>query len=79
MYIKSFSTHCYVCTAGPVKKCGLLKVLHEKYRPPTSRKQPSSETVLFKQSLQEVAEQNKDLLPHLGKAQVREREGGREE
>jgi DNA-directed RNA polymerase III subunit RPC1 len=62
---------CHHCSAsnGPVKKCGLLKVLHEKFKPPTSRRQPSSETLAFKQSLEEVAEQNKELLPHIGKAQ----------
>ena len=70
------------CT-GPVKKCGLLKVLHEKFKPPTSRQQPSNETLAFKQSLEEVAEQNKELLPHIGKAQVRKcrklrREGSEE-
>ena len=45
-------------------------MLHEKYKPPSSRQQPSSEALAFRQSLQEVAEQNKDMKPHIGKAQV---------
>ena len=45
-------------------------MLHEKFKPPTSRQQPSSESVAFKQSLAEVAEQNKELQPHISKAQV---------
>ena len=45
-------------------------MLHEKYKPPTSRQQPSSESLALRHSLQEVAEQNKDMRPHLSKAQV---------
>lgn len=57
-------------TPGPVKKCGLLKVLHEKYKPVSSKHKPSSESLALRQSLQEVAEENRDMLPHINKAQV---------
>jgi DNA-directed RNA polymerase III subunit RPC1 len=52
-----------------VKKCGLLKVLHEKHRPPSSRQPPSSESVALRGALLEAAGQNRELLPHIGKAQ----------
>jgi DNA-directed RNA polymerase III subunit RPC1 len=62
---------CPHCSAanGPVKKCGLLKVLHEKHRPPSSRQPPSSESVALRGALLEAAGQNRELLPHIGKAQ----------
>ena len=64
-------TWCVPCTRpGPVKKCGLLKVLHEKYKPESAKKQPSSESLTLRKCLQEVAETNKDLQPHIHKAQV---------
>ena len=55
---------------GPVKKCGLLKILHEKHKPVTSKQRLSSETLAFKRSLQEAADSNRDLQPHIHKAQV---------
>ena len=72
--VPELNVYCLSCSSrllsGPVKKCGLLKVLHEKYKPESSKHRPSSETVAFKKSLQDVAEQNRDMQPHLNKAQV---------
>ena len=51
-------------------QCGLLKVLHERYRSESTKQRPTSECVAFKRSLQEVAESNRDLQPHIHKAQV---------
>ena len=55
---------------GPVKKCGLLKILHERYRSGPSKQRVSLELQEFRQTLQEVAEDNRDLQPHIAKAQV---------
>ena len=55
---------------GPVKKCGLLKILHERYRSGPSKQRVSLELQEFRQTLQEVAEKNRDLQPHIAKAQV---------
>ena len=55
---------------GPVKKCGLLKILHERFRSGPSKQRVSLEVQEFRQTLQEVAEDNRDLQPHIAKAQV---------
>ena len=55
---------------GPVKKCGLLKILHERFRSGPSKQRVSLELQEFRQTLQEVAEDNRDLQPHIAKAQV---------
>lgn len=54
---------------GPVKKCGLLKIVHEKYRPSTTKQLPPQEVRDFQRVVQEAAEGNKELLPFIGKAQ----------
>lgn len=58
---------------GPVKKCGLLKILHEKYRPATgvAKQRVIQEVQEFRFSLTEAAEANAEIEPHIGKAQVR--------
>ena len=53
-----------------MKKCGLLKIIHVKYKEPTSSKQKIPQEVReFKETLLTAAEENKDLAPHIGKAQ----------
>lgn len=55
---------------GPVKKSGLLKIVHEKYRPTTSSKRPPPQEVReFRQVIDEVAEHNMELQPFVSKAQ----------
>lgn len=55
---------------GPVKKSGLLKIIHEKYRAPTTSKQKVAEEVKdFQRAIQEVAKENRELGPFVGKAQ----------
>lgn len=55
---------------GTVKKCGLLKIVHEKFRFAPSKQRVSQELQEFRQTLQEFAEDNRDLQPHITKAQV---------
>lgn len=52
-----------------MKKSGLLKIIHEKYRPVTARQKASQEVRDFQRMIQEVAEENKELLPFVNKAQ----------
>ena len=53
-----------------MKKCALLKIVHEKYRVSTSsRKMTEAEVSEFHQDMQEAAAANKDLAPFVGKAQ----------
>ncbi|XP_064391551.1 DNA-directed RNA polymerase III subunit RPC1-like isoform X2 [Halichondria panicea] len=61
--------HCEaVC--GTVKKCGLLKIIHVKYKDPTSARQKSPlEVREFRETMATVAEDNKELALHIGKAQ----------
>lgn len=54
---------------GPVKKCGLLKIVHEKYRPSTTKQLPPQEVRDFQRVIQEAADGNKDLMPFIAKAQ----------
>ncbi len=56
-------------TTGPVKKCGLLKIVHEKYRPSTTKQKPPKEVRDFRSVIQEAAELNKELMPFIAKAQ----------
>lgn len=57
--------------SGTVKKCGLFKILHEKFKHCTSAKKPGfSEASEFKQSLLTACEQNKEMESFIGKAQV---------
>ena len=59
---------------GTVKKCGLFKILHEKFKHAgTGRRPGGSEVAEFRQSLITAAEQNKEIEPYIGKAQVRGR------
>jgi len=60
--------HCGA-TNGTVKKCGLLKIVHEKFRFAPSKQRVSQELQEFRQTLQEFAEDNRDLQPHITKAQ----------
>ena len=57
-----------VCV-GPVKKCVLLKIVHEKYRPTGTKRPPPQEVREFQQVVQDVAEQNRELQPFVSKAQ----------
>ena len=62
---------CSLFVSGPVKKCGLFKILHERYKQ-VGKKNISMEVIEFRQSLEEAAELYKDIAPHIGKAQVSE-------
>ena len=54
---------------GTVKKCGLFKILHEKYKQ-TGKSKTASEIVEFQQSLKEATELYPEIGPHVSKAQV---------
>lgn len=54
---------------GTVKKCGLLKILHEKYPSARGKQKSTMESREFQSLLTEAAQGNKEMLPHLGKAQ----------
>ena len=54
---------------GSVKKCGLLKILHEKYPTSRGKQRQSQESREFHELIVGAAQGNKDLLPHIGKAQ----------
>ena len=58
-----------LCPSGSVKKCGLLKILHEKFPQSKGRQKQSCESREFHETILEVAHGNKDMLPHIGKAQ----------
>ena len=58
--------HCKAAN-GTVKKCGMLKILHEKYK--VGKKKVSDEVVAFHQSFASALEYNKDLGPLMGRAQ----------
>lgn len=53
---------------GTVKKCGLLKIIHEKYK--TNKKVVDPIVSDFLQSFETAIEHNKEVEPLLGKAQV---------
>ena len=55
---------------GKVKKSGLLKIVHEKYTPPTSSRQKLAQEVRdFQRVIWEVAEDSKEIKPFISKAQ----------
>lgn len=54
--------------AGTVKKCGLLKIIHEKYK--TNKKVVDPMVSTFLQSFETAIEHNKEVEPLLGRAQV---------
>uniref|UniRef100_A0A8C2PGV5 DNA-directed RNA polymerase subunit n=1 Tax=Capra hircus TaxID=9925 RepID=A0A8C2PGV5_CAPHI len=60
---------CHHCGAfnGTVKKCGLLKIIHEKYK--TNKKVMDPIVSSFLQSFETAIEHNKEVEPLLGKAQ----------
>ena len=51
-----------------MKKCGLLKIVHEKYR--SSLVKPHPAILEFRQTLQAVTEGNREIQTHINKAQV---------
>lgn len=53
---------------GPVKKCGLLKIIHEKYK--TTKKVIDPMVSDFLQSFDIAIEHNKEVEPLLTRAQV---------
>lgn len=57
-----------VSALGPVKKCGLLKIIHEKYK--TNKKVVDPFVSEFLQSFDIAIEHNKVLEPLLSRAQV---------
>ncbi|OWK08087.1 POLR3A [Cervus elaphus hippelaphus] len=61
---------CHHCGAfnGTVKKCGLLKIIHEKYK--TNKKVVDPIVSSFLQSFETAIEHNKEVEPLLGRAQV---------
>lgn len=61
----------FICLPqGPVKKCGLLKIVHDRFRAVGGARQKASrEAQEFRLSLQEAAEQNRELAAHIAKAQ----------
>lgn len=54
--------------AGTVKKCGLLKIIHEKYK--TNKKVVDPVVSTFLQSFETAIEHNKEVESLLGRAQV---------
>ena len=64
--------HFTLSALGPVKKCGLLKIVHEKYRVTGGiKKGVNPEVQEFRLTLQEAAESNPEIAPYIDKAQVR--------
>eukprot|EP00795_Rhopilema_esculentum_P008415 gene8415-14396_t len=61
---------CHNCAEvnGTVKKIGLLKIIHEKYK--TSRKVVDSSVTDFQASFEEAISHNKEIAPLANKAQV---------
>lgn len=56
---------------GTVKKCGLLKIIHEKYK--TTKKIMDPVVSNFIQSFDTATEHNKEIESLLGRAQVNEK------
>ena len=54
--------------AGTVKRCGMLKIIHEKFK--VKKKQVVQSVVEFHSSFASALEYNKDLEPLLSRAQV---------
>ena len=53
-----------------VKKCALLKIVHEKYHVSTSsKKMTEAEVAEFQHEMHIVAAENKEVAPFVGKAQ----------
>lgn len=52
-----------------MKKCGLLKILHEKYPSGRGRQRQTLESREFYELIQEAVQDSKEMLPHIGKAQ----------
>ncbi|VTJ82831.1 Hypothetical predicted protein [Marmota monax] len=63
---KSICHHCGAFN-GTVKKCGLLKIIHEKYK--TNKKVVDPIVSSFLQSFETAIEHNKEVEPLLGRAQ----------
>ncbi|XP_010606158.1 DNA-directed RNA polymerase III subunit RPC1 isoform X3 [Fukomys damarensis] len=63
---KSLCHHCGAFN-GTVKKCGLLKIIHEKYK--TNKKVVDPMVSSFLQSFETAIEHNKEVEPLLGRAQ----------
>ncbi len=60
----------YVFCSGIVKKCGLLKIIHIKYKVTTSvRQRPPLAVREFRETMATVSEDNKELAAHIDKAQ----------
>lgn len=59
---------CLFYSSGPVKKCGLLKIIHEKYK--TNKKVVDVFVSDFLQSFDTAIEHNKVVEPLLSRAQV---------
>lgn len=61
----------HIPPSGPVKKttASIMKIVHEKCRPVTGKGRTAPEVEAFKESLQMAAEMNKELQPHLSRAQ----------
>lgn len=59
---------CLLYFSGPVKKCGLLKIIHEKYK--TNKKVVDVFVTDFLQSFDTAIEHNKVVEPLLTRAQV---------
>lgn len=57
-----------IIVTGTVKKCGMLKILHEKYK--HSKKATSTVLSDFVHSFDEAVEYNKEIEPLLSKTQV---------
>lgn len=60
---------CFLHFIGTVKKCGLLKIIHEKYK--TTKKVVDPFVSEFLQSFDMAVEHNKLIEPLLNRAQVR--------
>lgn len=58
----------YLCILGAVKKCGLLKIIHEKYK--TTKKVVDAFVSDYLQSFDIAIEHNKVIEPLLTRAQV---------
>lgn len=64
-----YVVHVCVCTIGVVKKCGLLKIVHDCYK--QGKKQVDSRVATFIQSFNEAIEKNDELESLLAKVQVK--------
>lgn len=68
VFFKKDKTTCIYLLSGTVKKCGLLKIIHEKYK--TNKKVVDPIVSTFLQSFETAIEHNKEVEPLLGRAQV---------